>query len=182
MQAFAHTKYIGNLDLCFENKKGGKLLNYSGFPMILKDETAKKDPSVQKVVVEYKSKIRELETKIIPTKKILENNRIKICKNRECPIGNLVADAFWRYFQHLMTSEIIDGAVVNAGAFRRRLNFEYLDILKLIFSFSEANTLHAVKVTGETIRKMFQNSARYFHKGGFLQVSGSIKVSFCEIA
>lgn len=92
VQAYAFTKYLGVVDLWFDEK--GELKNASGNPILLNNKVPR-NSKVLEELDKWESRMNEsLWQNIGKTKVYLDGNT---CRFYECNLGNLITDAFVHY-------------------------------------------------------------------------------------
>lgn len=132
---------------------------------------------IKNIEAEYKAALSNVVASSNLALSCKDENGIRMVRNRETSIGDLVADAY-------RDQANADIALVNGGAIRSDLpkgDITYGDVLK-IHPFG--NTLYSVLATGQQIIDALEMSYRFVQKeytnktnsigesGGFLQVSG----------
>jgi 5'-nucleotidase len=177
VQAFAFTKYLGYLNLEFDDE--GNVVEVGGSPILL-DGTIKPDPEVLELLEKYRPGILDLENEIVGTTKVLLDGS---CRRNECNLGNLIADAFidWRSANHRSDDFWTDAAIafIQSGSIRSSISKAKdgrvtREDVATVLPFT--NNIQIVEITGETILRALEHSvARYTNgepRGEFLQMSG----------
>jgi 5'-nucleotidase len=89
VQAFAYTKYLGDITLYFDDE--GNVKNYFGAPIYL-DHNVPMDPAIVAALQPWKEEIDHLQNRIVG---LLEYDVSSSgCYSRECGMGDLTADAY----------------------------------------------------------------------------------------
>lgn len=183
VQAYAYTKYLGNLHLIFDSN--GELFNYSGNPILL-DKNIPQDPEMLQIIDFYREDVLKISEEILGISTIDLDARS--CRLVECNIGNLIADAMIehyvaRYNGTKWTDTSI--AIIQGGGIRtsvahinRPFNVTKGDLLAVM---PFGGKMVRVTMSGKIIRKMLEHSLAYYNMlragGQFLQYSG-IKVIY----
>lgn len=90
VQAYAYSKYVGHLELNFDDEGN---LTYASGDTILLDASVEEDAEIVARVAELAGPIEEMKTRIVAeAAEAIEGSR-DVCRAMECPMGNLVADA-----------------------------------------------------------------------------------------
>ena len=164
-------------------EKIGKLtINASGIKSELITGYEKKDPQMKAFIDNIKNNLGENLNKVIGTSNqtlsINDENGVRLVRNRECNIGNWVADAM--AFEAQTEIGMCNGGGIRANLKEGKITFG--DIYAL-HTFN--NTLIKAKITGQQLLNILENSYRFVSKesvgpdgsalnenGGFLQISG----------
>lgn len=89
MQAKSFGKYVGRLTLYFDDK--GEVKHWEGSPEFI-DNKVKQDEDILKALDPWRKKVNELGSKVVGETKILLDR--DSCRDQECTLGVLYADAF----------------------------------------------------------------------------------------
>ncbi|KAK4026090.1 hypothetical protein OUZ56_015113 [Daphnia magna] len=182
VQAFAFGKYLGNLMVTFNDD--GDVIATAGLP-ILMDKTIPRDPHVLQELIPFRKEVEALSEKEVgKTLVFLDGNRLS-CRMVECNLGNFIADAYVDLFTKFagegqwskVAIALVNGGGVRASIDERAQNgsITYGDLLS-VAPFS--NTVDIVKISGETLKNIFEFTVHDYDPsaldpfGGFLQVSG----------
>ncbi|XP_023014357.2 apyrase [Leptinotarsa decemlineata] len=175
-QASALCKYLGNITIFFY--ENGEVIDYSGQPIFLssnhqQDEQINQELSLWKNTVESQGDV------------VLGSTFVTLsgesCYNRECSLGNFVADAM----VYAYTSDIGGGpwtrssiAVVNPGGMRNDIRIGDITYNDLATAQPFENTFDIGEIEGVHLRELFEyTSLPYRYKNAenrlnILQVSG----------
>nr|XP_023014359.1 apyrase-like isoform X3 [Leptinotarsa decemlineata] len=175
-QASALCKYLGNITIFFD--ENGEVIDYSGQPIFLssnhqQDEQINQELSLWKNMVESQGDV------------VLGSTFVTLsgesCYNRECSLGNFVADAM----VYAYTSDIGGGpwtrssiAVVNPGGMRNDIRIGDITYNDLATAQPFENTFDIGEIDGVHLRELFEyTSLPYGYKNAenrlnILQVSG----------
>nr|CAH7755734.1 unnamed protein product [Callosobruchus chinensis] len=181
VQAYAYTKYLGRLNLTFNDE--GDLIKFSGQPELL-SSSVHQDEDVLQLLEVYRPEINRVNSQVVGQSKVtLEGG--DVCRTRECNFGNLIADAMVAYIATVSpdtwTSAPI--AVVNGGSIRTTIMpVKEGDVTRgeLLGAMPFGNSIVTLSLNGEDLVKTLEIGARSngeTSKGEFLQVSG-IKVVY----
>lgn len=89
VQAYAYTKYLGELNLYFD--KHGELVEFKGQPLLL-NSSIPQEQDILDLLETYRPAINNMTKAVVGSTKVMLNN--DICRLKECPLGNLIADAY----------------------------------------------------------------------------------------
>jgi 5'-nucleotidase len=93
VQAFAYTKYLGDLTVYFDS--AGEIRNWEGNPIFLENSIVP-DPEIVEAMKPWKAVVDAVAKREIGIVKTTLNQRD--CNAKECNIGNFITDAFVDYF------------------------------------------------------------------------------------
>nr|ATU82509.1 venom 5' nucleotidase 2 [Lethocerus distinctifemur] len=179
VQAFAWTKYLGVLNLKFNDKY--QLVSASGNP-ILMDSTKPKDPKVSAKLDYWKNLLNSRTAMHVGTTTVdLDGN----CRNKECNLGNMVADALYEYGQVAAAGNKwpkIPLVLYNGGGVRSSILLNStggsLTMGDILTSFPFENQLRVVSLTGKALKQAIEvgvaeyDPAGIILKGSFPMMSG----------
>lgn len=184
VQAYAYTKYLGNLDIKFDEK--GEITHIEGNP-ILVDGKIKQAKDVLDELDKWRAAIDKLKKEAVGSTKVFLNGDSKSCRREECNLGNLITDAMIKYnvknynsTKNSWTDAAI--AVFNGGSIRSSITRENNDTItrsdvQEVLPFG--NVLVKTNMTGEKMIELLEWSVRNLIAndtsnldGGFLQLSG----------
>jgi 5'-nucleotidase len=167
VQAYAYSKYVGHLELTFDD--AGNLI-YAGGNTILLDASVVPDAAVEARVAELAGPIEELKNRVVAeATAIIEGSR-EVCRQQECAMGNLVADA--------MLARVADQgvtiAIQNGGGLRATIDAGEVTMGEVLTVLPFQNTLSTFEVTGEAIVAALENGVSDLENGAgrFAQVAG----------
>ncbi|KAL1138354.1 hypothetical protein AAG570_008418 [Ranatra chinensis] len=183
VQAFAWTKYLGYLELKFNDNF--EIVSYEGNP-ILMDRTKPKDETVENELKEWKEALSARTAKYVGSTSVdLDGN----CRQKECNLGNMVADALYEYGENAARKQSwpsVPLVIYNGGGVRSSIalnstggNLTMGDVLT-VSPFE--NQLRLVKVNGSVLKQTFEVSVKEYDptgvilKGAFLQMSGAYQI------
>ncbi|EDW61288.1 protein 5NUC [Drosophila virilis] len=179
LQAYAYTKYLGKIDLEFDN--GGRLIKYSGSPILL-DNTVAHDSAVKALLDSKRATIDELETQVVGVSKVVLNGDREVCRQSECNFGNFIGDAlvYGRVIEDYGGLYWTDAAIalMNSGGIRASIDpgpDGTVTGVDIATALPYGNTVSVTRIKGHDLVKALEYSAALRHTdsdGGFLQVSG----------
>ncbi len=166
VQAEAYDKYLGRLDLSFDEK--GVLTKYTGTLATIKD--AAEDPDYAARLAKYKGPIDELKTAIAGATSVdLDGERTHV-RTMETNFGNLVADAF------LSKAETVkaDVAIVNGGSIRTSIPAGDVSLGQILEVIPFNNDTVAFDISGQYLVAALENGVSQVEavSGRFPQVAG----------
>lgn len=172
VQAGQYSKYLGDLKVVFDDN--GVVKESKGDP-ILVDSSFKPDEATLKRIDELKAPIEALKAKVVGTSEgPIEGDR-KICRVKECSMGNLVADATLARVK----DQGVTIAFANSGGLRSSINGGDVSMGEVLTVLPFQNTVATFQLKGEDIRAALENGVSQIDDGAgrFMQVSG-MKYSF----
>lgn len=172
VQAGQYSKYLGDLKVVFDDN--GVVKESKGDP-ILVDSSFKPDDATLKRIDELKAPIEALKAKVVGTSEgPIEGDR-KICRVKECSMGNLVADATLARVK----DQGVTIAFANSGGLRSSIDGGDVSMGEVLTVLPFQNTVATFQLKGEDIRAALENGVSQIDDGAgrFMQVSG-MKYSF----
>lgn len=179
VQAYAYTKYIGRLNVTFDD--AGDLIDYVGQPLLL-DSKIPQDTVVLEELEIYRPAVDDLDRQVIGKSRVFLDGDANSCRLKECNFGNLITDAFIAYRASVAGSSYWTDAPIalfNGGAVRGSINAsefggnitrgELLGVLPF------GNQVITLSLNGSDLIKTMELAARSdgeTSQGEFLQVSG----------
>ncbi|RWS19440.1 5'-nucleotidase-like isoform X1, partial [Leptotrombidium deliense] len=182
VQAFAFSKYLGFLNVIFDEK--GDVLKYSGQPILL-DHTVPGDPEIQEFLAPKAASIKaKYDSPIGSTAVMLDGD----CRRHECNLGNLITDSMvyavlnasrnkpengWSEYP----AAFLSGGVIRASIdeVRKKGNVTIRDVLRVL---PFENEIVGLTLPGALLKQVFEHSvfritptSKAF-AGEFLQISG----------
>lgn len=172
VQAGQYSKYLGDLRVVFDDS--GVVKESKGDPILI-DSTFKPDEATLKRIDELKAPIEALKAKVVGTSEgPIEGDR-KICRVKECSMGNLVADATLARVK----DQGVTIAFANSGGLRSSIDGGDVSMGEVLTVLPFQNTVATFQLKGEDIRAALENGVSQIDDGAgrFMQVSG-LKYSF----
>ncbi|XP_015191730.1 PREDICTED: protein 5NUC-like [Polistes dominula] len=183
VQAYAYTKYLGNFSVTFDSN--GEITHIEGNP-ILVDHNIDQAPDIIEELDLLRPAIDNITSLEIGRTRVLLNGDSKICRKKECNLGNLITDAIVDYNaqQYFVKGKWTDAAIAvqNSGNIRASITRDLDDKITMgdilgVLPFG--NTIFKVSMTGEQVLSMLEWSVYNLHQnssdnlfGAFLQFSG----------
>jgi 5'-nucleotidase / UDP-sugar diphosphatase len=167
VQAYAYSKYLGHLQLTFDDD--GNLIDASGDTILL-DASVPEDEAIVARVAELAGPIEELKSRVVAsTSEAIEGSR-EVCRQVECPMGNLVADAML----DRVRDQGVTIAIQNGGGLRASIDAGEVTMGEVLTVLPFQNTLATFQVTGEQIVAALENGVSQVEDGAgrFPQVAG----------
>jgi len=167
VQAYAYSKYLGHLVLTFDDE--GRVIDASG-DTILMDASVEENPEIVARVAELAGPIEELKARVVAsTAEAIEGSR-EVCRQVECPMGNLVADAML----DRVRDQGITIAIQNGGGLRASIDAGEVTMGEVLTVLPFQNTLATFQVTGEQVVAALENGVSQVADGAgrFPQVAG----------
>ncbi|CDN95571.1 5'-nucleotidase C-terminal domain-containing protein [Agrobacterium tumefaciens] len=172
VQAGQYSKYLGDLRVVFDDS--GVVKESKGDPILI-DSSFKPDEATLKRIDELKAPIEALKAKVVGTSEgPIEGDR-KICRVKECSMGNLVADATLARVK----DQGVTIAFANSGGLRSSIDGGDVSMGEVLTVLPFQNTVATFQLKGEDIRAALENGVSQIDDGAgrFMQVSG-LKYSF----
>ncbi|XP_058791716.1 protein 5NUC-like [Phymastichus coffea] len=185
VQAYAYTKYLGDLRLEFDAR--GEVSRVGGSP-ILVDAHVPKDPELEAELVRWQAPLASLDDRVVGTTHVLLDGDEKVCRLAECNLGNLLTDAII-YYNAQLNADFEDRpwtdsavAINQAGGIRASINLMNdgkVTVNDIITSFPFTTKVYKVQLPGRTLKSVLEwsvhdriNRSVSLHGGSFLQMSG----------
>jgi len=172
VQAVQYSKYLGDLRVVFDDS--GVVKESKGDPILI-DSSFKPDEATLKRIDELKAPIEALKSKVVGTSEgPIEGDR-KVCRVKECSMGNLVADATLARVK----DQGVTIAFANSGGLRSSIDSGDVSMGEVLTVLPFQNTVATFQLKGEDIRAALENGVSQIDDGAgrFMQVSG-MKYSF----
>ncbi|MFT4151632.1 MAG: bifunctional metallophosphatase/5'-nucleotidase [Paracoccaceae bacterium] len=172
VQAYAYGKYLGELNVTFDDK--GEVVEAKGNPLTMDAKVAEDSDTLARIA-ELAKPLDEIRNKVVAeTGAEIEGNR-DICRQVECSMGNLVADAQL----DRVRDQGVTISLANSGGLRASIDAGPVTMGEVLTVLPFQNTLSTFEVTGAEVLAALENGvSQYDEKAGrFLQVAG-LKYSF----
>ncbi|MES5047401.1 5'-nucleotidase C-terminal domain-containing protein [Rhizobium nepotum] len=172
VQAGQYSKYLGDLRVVFDDS--GMVKESKGDPILI-DSSFKPDEATLKRIDELKAPIEALKTKVVGSSEgPIEGDR-KVCRVKECSMGNLVADATLARVK----DQGVTIAFANSGGLRSSIDGGDVSMGEVLTVLPFQNTVATFQLKGEDILAALENGVSQIDDvaGRFMQVSG-LKYSF----
>ncbi|XP_072041326.1 snake venom 5'-nucleotidase-like [Amphiura filiformis] len=177
---------MGRLNVIFDEE--GEVNEFYGGPILL-DKDVEQDPALLARIMEWAEPINnDPNDPIVGTTDVFlqgapRDNRV--CRQQECNLGNLLADAMiWKCLESLTEEEAANTTIIafmNGGGIRDNINegeIRYESDIRVVLPFS--NTFDSVELEGRYVREMLEQAVSTgvdSFPGWFLQVAG-LKVTY----
>jgi 5'-nucleotidase len=167
VQAYAYSKYLGHLELTFADD--GTLI-YAGGNTVLLDSSVTPDPAIEARVTELAGPIEALKSKVVAESAAAIEGSREVCRQMECQMGNLVADAML----DRVKDQGVTIAIANGGGLRSSIDAGPVTMGEVLTVLPFQNTLSTFTVTGADVVAALENGASQVEDGAgrFAQVSG----------
>lgn len=182
VQAYAYTKYLGVLNVTFDEK--GDLVGFAGQPIFL-DSSIPQDKDVLDVLETFRPAVDEINKEVVGKSSVLLDASGKTgqkCRSAECNLGNLIADAFVYYMAAQWAGPGWTDTpigLINGGSVRTTIDPSIrggnITRGELMGTLPFDNQIVSLKLTGAQLIKTLEIGARSdgeTSKGEFLQFSG----------
>ncbi|MBN2629839.1 MAG: 5'-nucleotidase C-terminal domain-containing protein [Rhodobacteraceae bacterium] len=172
VQAYAYSKYLGHLELTFADDG---TLKYAGGDTLLLDASVTPDPVIEARVKELAGPIEELKTRVVAESAAEIDGSRETCRQVECQMGNLVADAML----DRVADQGVTVAIANGGGLRASIDAGPVTMGEVLTVLPFQNTLSTFTVTGADIVAALENGVSQHEDGAgrFAQVAG-LKYTF----
>ncbi|KAB5513578.1 Metallo-dependent phosphatase-like protein [Coniochaeta sp. 2T2.1] len=171
---------IGYIDVTWD--ADGKVVNYNGGPIPLSNLTAQ-DSELQAKVDEWGKPFEEFGAEVVGSSAVELDQ--SICQQKECLMGNLIADAMFEYRKNGSTpEEAPDFALMNAGGIRASIDDGPVTRKEVLTCFPFSNAVVEAVLTGDFVWKTVEGivSDKNQQSGAtiptFLQVSSGTEIRY----
>nr|ACE75396.1 5' nucleotidase, putative [Glyptapanteles indiensis] len=162
VQAYAYTKYLGNLSVTFD--ADGEITNIIGNPILVTSEIEQAPDILQELEV-WQPTPDMLSNIFLGFTKVYLDGDKKRCRTRECNFGNLITEAMVDY----NAKQYFDGfgwtdasiAVINSGVIRNSINKALnspVTMKDVLDALPFSNSMVKVELTGSEIFEMLEHS------------------------
>ncbi|RMF35594.1 MAG: multifunctional 2',3'-cyclic-nucleotide 2'-phosphodiesterase/5'-nucleotidase/3'-nucleotidase [Alphaproteobacteria bacterium] len=167
VQAYAYGKFLGRLDVVFDDD--GKLKSATGEPLIM-DAAISEDAGVKARIAEAAKPLEEIRNHVVAQAAAPIDGEREHCRTRECEMGNLVADAMLARVK----GQGIDVAIQNGGGLRASIDAGPVTMGEVLTVLPFQNTLSTFQLTGAQIVEALENGVSQVEEvaGRFPQVAG----------
>ncbi len=167
VQAYAYSKYVGDIEVTFDDN--GEVISAKGAPILL-DKSVVPDEAFAKRVAELGAPIEKLKIKVIGSSKALIDGSRDKCRQMECEMGNLVADAMLERTK----GQGISIAIQNGGGLRASINDGEITMGEVLTVLPFQNTAATFQLKGADVVAALENGVSQVEeiKGRFPQVAG----------
>ncbi|KAA9388236.1 5'-nucleotidase C-terminal domain-containing protein [Neorhizobium galegae] len=172
VQAYQYSKYLGDIKIVFDDS--GVVKSAEGEP-ILMDKSITPDPVFLARVAELKKPIEDMKKKVVGASEAVIDGDRRVCRAKECSMGNLVADAMLDRTK----GQGIAIAIQNGGGLRASIDAGEVTQGEVVSVLPFQNTLATFQLTGADVVKALENGVSQIDDGAgrFPQVAG-LKYSF----
>ncbi len=167
VQAYAYSKYVGLLQLTFDD--AGKVIRAEGDTHLL-DASVKPDEAISRRIAALAGPIEALKTKVVGQSSEAIDGARDNCRQKECAMGNLVADAML----DRVKAQGISIAIQNSGGLRASIDAGDVTMGEVLSVLPFQNTLSTFQISGEQVIAALENGVSQVEavKGRFPQISG----------
>ena len=167
VQAYAYSKYVGHLILDFDD--AGSVINAHGDTILL-DDSSEQDLSIASRLEELLVPVHNYSNLVVAEASSDISGDAMRCRRKECPMGNLVADAMLAN----MKDDGFSIAIQNGGGIRASIDKGGITIGEILTVLPYQNTIATFRTTGSVIKEALEHgiSATDEFSGRFPQVSG----------
>ncbi|XP_054719341.1 LOW QUALITY PROTEIN: snake venom 5'-nucleotidase-like [Uloborus diversus] len=182
VQDFAFGKFLGHLQVQFDDE--GRIVRWGGNP-ILMDSSVPEDAETLEILRPYGQEVQRRVLQTVGRTHVLLLGDRRICRMRECNLGNVMADAALDHFIQQPSQEgwnFVAIALWNSGSIRgsidERINQGNITIEDILTAAPFGNTMCVVGLKGKHLRQVLEHSVKDYDlgavdpPGSFLQVSG----------
>lgn len=170
--AYAYSKYLGDLSVTFDDK--GVVTATSGAPKLL-DKSVTPDATVAARVAELAKPLEEIRQKEVSEAADAIDGARETCRQKECSMGNLVADAML----DRVKGQGVTIAFANGGGLRASIDKGPVTMGEVLTVLPFQNTIATFELKGSDIRAALENGVSEVEEGAgrFPQVAG-LKFTF----
>ncbi|GGE00566.1 5'-nucleotidase [Gemmobacter megaterium] len=165
--AYAYGKYVGHLVLTFGDDGA---LKFAEGDAILLDASVAPNADIEARVKELAGPIEELKTRIVAEATADIDGGRETCRQQECTMGNLVAEAML----DRVKDQGVTIAIQNGGGLRASIQAGQVSMGSVLAVLPFQNTLATFQAKGSTLIKALENGAGQVEDGAgrFAQVAG----------
>ncbi|XP_063984587.1 protein 5NUC-like [Diachasmimorpha longicaudata] len=183
VQAYAYTKYLGNLTVDFDAQ--GEIGKIVGDPVLV-DARIEQAKDILEELDQWRPAIQALQNKSVGSAKVLLDGNSKNCRWKECNFGNLITDAMIESNAREYAGD--EGwtdapiAIHNSGSLRASIDREPDDNIAMsdiVAALPFNNGIGKIKITGRQLKEVLEWSVHdliYNHtgdlRGAFIHFSG----------
>ena len=167
VQAYAFSKYVGHLVLEFDDL--GRVIDSSGDTILL-DHTVKPDSSISSRLSELLLPVNEFALHVVAkTTESIEGHK-NVCRQNECAMGNLVADAML----DTVKGQGYSIAIQNGGGLRASIDPGEITVGEVLTVLPFQNTLATFHASGAVVLEALEHGVSEVEEmsGRFPQVAG----------
>ncbi|OKP79140.1 hypothetical protein A3842_13125 [Paenibacillus sp. P3E] len=186
VQTGEYSQFLGELNVTFD--KNGDILTYNG--KLLDVNLFGEDATAKAMLAPYDAKLTAVRSTVVGnssvdlyTNRTIDGKSVRVVRQEETPIGNMIADSIAEKVRELMPSFVsasdlasIKGvvAIQNGGGIRAAIDKGDVTMGEVLTTLPFGNSLVALKVTGAEIISSLENSVSGLSsdQGRFAQVSG----------
>ncbi len=167
VQAYAYGKYLGELNVTFDD--AGNVTGTSG-DLVVMDGTVAEDEATKARVTEAAVPLDEIRNKVVAVTAAPIDGERGNCRQKECEMGNLIADAML----DRVKDQGIDIAIQNSGGVRASIDAGEVTMGEVLTVLPFQNTLSTFQITGATLVDALENGVSQHEEiaGRFPQVAG----------
>ncbi|MFD2173814.1 bifunctional metallophosphatase/5'-nucleotidase [Rhodobacter lacus] len=167
VSAYAYSKYLGHLVLTFDD--AGHLKSATGAPILL-DASVTPDPAIAARVAALAAPLAEVREKVVAETAAEIDGARETCRQQECAMGDLVADAMLARVQ----DQGVRIAITNGGGLRASIDAGPVTMGEVYTVLPFQNTLSTFEATGAVIVSALENGVSQIEEGAgrFPQVAG----------
>ncbi|MEM8950719.1 MAG: 5'-nucleotidase C-terminal domain-containing protein [Pseudomonadota bacterium] len=172
VQAFAYTKYLGELELVFDD--AGKVTAATGDLMTL-DASVEEDEAIVARIDEAGAPLEEIKKEVVGEASAAIDGERDNCRAKECAMGVLVTDAMLER----VADQGVTIAIQNGGGLRASIDAGPITMGEVLTVLPFQNTLATFGLTGAGIVAALENGVGQIEEGAgrFPQVAG-LRYSF----
>ena len=167
VQAYAYGKFLGELNVTFDDD--GVITEAVGAPIIM-DAAVTEDEATKARITEAAAPLDEIRNKVVAeAAEAIEGSR-DVCRQMECAMGNLVADAML----DRVADQGISIAIANSGGLRASIDAGEVTQGEVLTVLPFQNTLSTFFVSGQDVIDALENGLSQYEEvaGRFPQVAG----------
>ncbi len=167
VQAFAYSKYLGELELVFDDE--GKVTAATG-DLITLDASIPEDEAVLARIKDAGAPLEELKNKVVGEAANPIDGERDNCRAKECEMGVLVTDAMLDRLKDQGVTIVIQ----NGGGLRASIDAGPITMGEVLTVLPFQNTIATFELSGAGIIKALENGASQIEEGAgrFAQVAG----------
>ncbi|GHF66729.1 bifunctional metallophosphatase/5'-nucleotidase [Seohaeicola zhoushanensis] len=167
VSAYAYGKFLGELNVTFDD--AGNVTEAKGEPIIMDAAVAQDEATVARIA-EAAKPLDEIRNKVVAEAAEAIDGSKDNCRQVECAMGNLVADAMLARVK----DQGIQIAIANGGGLRASIDAGPVTMGEVLTVLPFQNTLSTFQVKGSVVKEALENGVSQVEEGGgrFAQVAG----------
>ncbi|XP_030758221.1 apyrase-like [Sitophilus oryzae] len=179
VQAFAYTKYLGNITVFYDDN--GEVVNYEGSPIYLSNDIPQ-DENITKELAPWKELVDSQGSVVLGSTHVTLSKTG--CYFSECSLGNFVTDAYIFAYVDTVQNEAWTGAAIgitNAGGLRDTIGIGDVTYNDLLLAQPFGNTVDFGQIKGKYIKEVLEQGTKEYNNQRVLSDLKLLHVSGAQV-